>query len=239
MRLVVGFTLVELLVVIAIIAILASLLLTTLARAKNAGQRAACQNNLRQIALGLSMYAAETGVYPHGMLWHAKAPFASFWAIPLRPYVGSSWTGPVYLCPSYKGPTDDSTSLATATTFPVPYGSYGYNFDGSGRSQNSIPAYLGLGPALAFNDPFKAIKEAQVVAPSEMIAFADEIKLPTYLLFVRGAETNHDRNVHPGGYNIGFVDNHVQFTKTPAFLGSTEVARRRWNNDNQPHPETW
>ncbi len=66
-----GFTLIELLVVIAIIAILASMLLPVLTRAREVARRALCLNNLRQVYLGAYLY------YDEHDLWFPTEPQTS------------------------------------------------------------------------------------------------------------------------------------------------------------------
>lgn len=100
-----GFTLIELLVVVAIIAILASMLLPGLARARDKGKSAKCQNNLRQLGLAAYLYDEDYQVYPIG--WPSAdllIPGATpIWYRQMQPYLGRSTNisgGGVFICPS-------------------------------------------------------------------------------------------------------------------------------------------
>jgi prepilin-type N-terminal cleavage/methylation domain-containing protein/prepilin-type processing-associated H-X9-DG protein len=107
-----GFTLVELLVVIGIIAVLASLLLPALARAKQRGHRAACLSNLRQIGIAFMLHnddhesrfpdrrdlkSSLPGGYRPWTTWPPSDPRGGWAAVVLRDYLGDA---AVWACPS-------------------------------------------------------------------------------------------------------------------------------------------
>ena len=98
-----GFTLIELLVVIAIIAVLIALLLPAVQQAREAARRAQCQNNLKQLCLGLHNYHGAVGCLPPGFVDSNRATSSPAdevsnrnglgWGTMILPYIEQ---GPLY-----------------------------------------------------------------------------------------------------------------------------------------------
>lgn len=135
-----NFTLIELLVVVAIIAILASLLLPALGKARESGKSAFCVNNLKQLGSAFTMYAND--YQDHLPVWDATSNTARTWPLLVGVYLAykskgpqANWGPPIFHCPS---------GLPCGATLT---GTYASNFPGCSRgySMNSQIAkdYLG------------------------------------------------------------------------------------------------
>ena len=258
-----GFTLVELLVVIAVIAMLAALLLPALAKAKASAQSATCKNNLRQLGLALNMYVNDYDKYPGNAAMYSGESFQGIWATGmnwLNPYLGGHYDPDdinsryfseplipnVFHCPAVKPRYMPGLFGAPGvTSYDL---SYGYNELGTGWMDGKLR--LGLGFAVEVSlwlaeegigrppGPRNYVTPAEVHHPSNLIAIGDAGNwlVPNY----SGHAKSSLRGPHPkDGANVLLCDGHVEYGKDEGWNAPTNTARARWNNDDQPHPETW
>jgi prepilin-type N-terminal cleavage/methylation domain-containing protein/prepilin-type processing-associated H-X9-DG protein len=251
-----AFTLIELLVVIAIVAILASILLPTLAKAKTRADNVSCTSQLRQIGMAFQMYLSD---YNHVTVFDDGAGFA--WQVSLEKYMGPNhsygWnkvtihSGGIRTCPSFKrlrGRGGGRTALG-----------YEFNRDGVQHLRNN--ERLNPGPMNLFGHT--------VVNPSDLIAIGDGLintfKPPTSIEFLHTqplsisaepaqalwpefglmpTKTNPDfefwrgltRKRHDGRFNILFSDGHIENLKAQSLFDfRRDEVLRRWFADNRPN----
>ncbi len=238
-----SFTLIELLVVIAIIAILAGLLLPALSRAKEAGRSATCKSNLRQLGIALTLYGNDGDHFPYTIDTRAR----HVWFTQLSEYLEMN---SLLRCPSFRGASGhrwfDEMFVATGKGL-----SYGYNGFGTlGRPASWVTFHsrganvLGLGGSRQTNAP--PVRVSQVRVPVDMLAIGDSsvnrFGKGNFLLNTVDMANAIRSNLPPRhltGINSVFVDGHVEAAPLEEQAARMPEARRRWNNDNLPHPATW
>ena len=142
-----GFTLVELLVVITIIGILISLLLPAVQAAREAARRAQCQNNLKQLGLGLMNYESTFKAFPPASVWQNlsdmntqnQGNLRQNWAIIILPFIEQQ---PLYDSFDLSLPISDAANRdergVELSTMLCPSDAYNRRkFDGTKGSQTS------------------------------------------------------------------------------------------------------
>ncbi len=202
--------------------------------------------------------------YPYAVMntsrqWSAPY-FLVEWEDEMAPYYPLSWTNRAYHCPGYRGPILADTLVGGAYGLEgnLYVGSYGYNGFGTEPSAPNSPLGLGAWGSVAAGGPVpssgvRPIRDSTIRAPSEMIAFADStlepwardptegldyLSVPPYPEHGSGMDPAAYPPRHGQEYNFACCDGHVGRMR-PGLLFSPWKNAVRWNNDHQPHPETW
>ena len=245
-----GFTLIELLVVIAIIAILAAILFPLFAKAKVAGQRAACLGHIRQIGSAIKLYQQDyNGNYPSCR--HAESmasPWLNAYWIKQLLVTYLKGRGGVFACPGaakpfilgVEGYTVRNGYCYNEYIFYRDYDSGGPFFDDAMIPRPKHTLLLGDGHHTTLTDDWDDPLGPPRAMPSSTYPGTDG--LPSGMSRVRFADgydytgTGYALRERHGGSNILFCDMHASNVKKSNYRA---VSFPGYNPKNRASCQEW
>src|SRR6266404_6487794 len=225
-RRIAGFTLIELLVVVVVVAILAALLLPALDKAKEQGRSSVCRNNMRQIALAMTLYADDNSDYlpwPGDVDRNWQPDWVFGGQLDTHPNNSDLWKDLGF---GFHAESGSIFSYATGSPRILPHRD---SYAGSFRIYR-CPSTGTLGEALRVNfsmneelDPMtdltkaapEGVKLANVVAPTQKILLVNEdpATMKNASFKPQGTALSGHFVMHDGRVNVGFIDGHLEAMK--------------------------